>query len=774
MKIRLTEEQLEHIKENYNQNYRNSGEEGERIARQLLSNPNNIPVWRVFHHETEDSIFKNGYSSQYFGDGEGSYHGVGIYSFYEPYGARKRVGGERIGDKIMKCVLLGGFKDFLILDGPMAMKYYHSDDIRTQLNYLYKGYPELIREIAETYRQTKWEKYGLRQRLENDDRFYKLHFNATTGYLSKALYEKFKHKLRCGKTRGIVYNGENDPHASVTFDPTEIIPLYVTFETKQKCYGEQRNSDFDNWIPRVTQETIDNTFRFGDYYSHGERLRAERKIKDYTQKPADHGLLLVTLDNGRQSYYDIKNRRLISKFGFTRTYGVKKDEDGPVFIPCSLSLNGGTFNFFIVVDDGYWVCELNKETNELEILPEFQTTDGYDKAMFEYSKQLGDGQQAKQVQRTRKPQESLNEEFYIPRDIDRNAYDREKKEDFKRITGINAPLESVYHRTGDIKGCMGIFNNGLSSQFSSTECYGHGGYTLLTPSESTAGARGFGRFMIHAYVVGGFKNFFIETRNDRCAELARKYYGNNYSISDQLKRLIKPQFYNEIMNKYPYLNPSNAIKTLGDDIGKTYMRGVITYYGRELMALCCDWKQAIPYEYSTDDGRTWHTEITPERCKTIETFSDAFFDLAELRATGVIKDMGKRGGGWRNKDDRDWSDANNHPQYINGYVRVILKKNNKPSFFSKKYKKLISYEGFDSALNWEIDPECGEPVLRIKLNGFNNYFYIYEDEGDYVFTYDTENSREAIEIGKKPNGEPQYFTTEIYDMYPKVIYQLAQ
>ena len=85
------------------------------FAKKLLADRNNEVVWRLFHHETENSIFQNGYSSEYFGDGEGSYHGVGVYAFYEPYGAQKRFGGEKIGDKIMKCVLLGGFKDFLIV-----------------------------------------------------------------------------------------------------------------------------------------------------------------------------------------------------------------------------------------------------------------------------------------------------------------------------------------------------------------------------------------------------------------------------------------------------------------------------------------------------------------------------------------------------------------------------------------------------------------------------------------------------------------------------------
>ena len=126
--------------------------ENVNLASSLLSDNNNVTLWRVFHSESEDSIFKNGFTSEYFGDGEGSFHGVGLYSFYKPYGAEKRCGGRLIGDKIMKCVLLNGFTDFLILDKPIAMKYYNSDDIRTQLNYLYSD-KKLSNAISEVYRK---------------------------------------------------------------------------------------------------------------------------------------------------------------------------------------------------------------------------------------------------------------------------------------------------------------------------------------------------------------------------------------------------------------------------------------------------------------------------------------------------------------------------------------------------------------------------------------------------------------------------------------------
>ncbi|MDY5853681.1 MAG: hypothetical protein SPK28_05590, partial [Bacilli bacterium] len=155
MKIRFTESQLRHIiKESGNGLNPIANNDSNTVAEQLMNDPNNEICWRCFFSATENSIFENGFSSDYFGDGEGSMYGNGVYAFYKPYGAQKRV-RSTVGDKIMKCVVLGGFKDFLIFDSEIAMKYYKTDDIMFQLQYFFSD-NKSDEYIEQMYQYCRW------------------------------------------------------------------------------------------------------------------------------------------------------------------------------------------------------------------------------------------------------------------------------------------------------------------------------------------------------------------------------------------------------------------------------------------------------------------------------------------------------------------------------------------------------------------------------------------------------------------------------------------
>lgn len=274
-----------------------------RLASQLLNDPNNEVVWKVFPSENEDSMFSYGNSAEWFNTGEGNYHGTGVYCFYEPYGAQKRCGGAKIGNKIMKCIVRGGFKDFLILDGRMAMKYYKTDDIRTQLNYLYQD-ERLKNSILSVYTNVNGGST-------------KVHFNRTTGFLSKALFEKFGDKIRNGLTKGVVYNGSNDPHAVLVFNPRDVVPIAVTNE---KVLNKSGN-DFDGWKIRFTDELYNRICNEKDFFSYGEKLKAQGRIRSYSKIPPQNDCLFVTMPNGKQSAYNISLNKFVSEYGFDQCMG---------------------------------------------------------------------------------------------------------------------------------------------------------------------------------------------------------------------------------------------------------------------------------------------------------------------------------------------------------------------------------------------------------------------------------------------------------------------
>ena len=747
MKVRLTEQQIEYIKKNaLNENYINSSPESIQLANQLFSDPNNRTLWRCFSSKFEEGIFKYGMTSEYHDEGEGHYHGYGLYCFYEPYGCQKRVGTGGVGDKIMKGVLKNKFRDFLIFDGKVAMKYYNSDDIRDQLNYLYDD-KEFINEVARIYRDGNYcrGRYGGTQFYPGKGDF-KLHFNRDTAYLSKLLWETFGMKLQGGKCRGIVYNGNQDPHACMLFNPKDFIPVCVTRERHLNSSGR----DFDNWEIKVTQETIDATNNINDFFSIGEKLKANGVIRSYTKLAPVYGFMRVILKNGRVSFYDTNNKKLVSQYGFDRTLGFTKDNTGTLVSPCYTTIKGRTAELYIVSYEGkYYVCHLDPNTKTYSPIPGWETTEQYDANLARIEKKNS-------VVNDNPNMENGNEETLNESENFHNYSDPNRISDFREITGLNGNLSSIYHRTDSLKNCESIAKYGFSPQYSSTECYGHGIYATLSPEDSTNHLHYYGNYMIHAYIKDGLKGFVIFNQN-----IAQKVYGDKWRVSDQLKLLIRPEYYNEMMSRYPYLaDDSNIIQTLENELGKTKIRGSIVWYGSCWIAVICDWKCAIPYEYSTDNGYTWTKTLNQENFKYIDNYRDGLFAIQKFIADGIIKNTFGTTGRYRN-----WKyDINAHPQFVNGYLKVTLASNGKTSFYSAEDDDLISYKGFDTAIAWEKDGE-GQPCLHCIIK--NTPFIIYKYQGEYVFTIrkkvTDENGEPTIvnQVVKLPNGK--IFTTKMYD-----------
>ena len=661
------------------------------LINSLLNNKDNVVLWRVFHHETEDSIFNNGYSSEYFGDGEGSYHGTGVYSFYEPFGAQKRVGGQMIGDKIMKCVLLGGFKDFLILDGDVAMKYYGSDDIRVQLNHLYSGDQELINAIAYKYREVKGD--------------FKLRHNAITGYISKALYETFKDKLRNGKTRGIVYNGSNDPHACLTFNPREIIPIAVTDEKKMS-----NRYDFGGWKIKLTKELFDKNQKVLDFYSYGKRLKAEGKIIDFAKIPPVNDCILVKLKNGRNTMYNVVDDVFVSSYGFDQCFGWEEFN-----VPTGDG-NVKTYYFLpVIINRKEYYIKQNKR----------------DKLYYFYNK--------------------INDFNYV---MSLSEYDKKQgmerkavNENFNSIYGDNGMFMDVYHRT-DPQSAEGIFEGGFTREYTGKKANvaGPGVYVTFSPHDSTTYAYGFGQAMIRCKLKDGLKNFLIPKG------VTINGHTFNESIEEQLNRMIPRQFRDEVIRKLGKLVYDDSKQCAAriylelvrtQDIRKTNIRGHVYWYGC-WAAVIANWKSVIPYEVSTDNGKTWKIGLDIDKANFIKTHGDTQFALNKFIANGIIK----------NTFGTKQNDIEANQQYTYGYIRVILASNNKVSFYSAEDDKIISMTGFDKG--FAAEDKDGNIVIPVINNG--QTYYIYKEEDGSYGLYTEGETYQLL----KSNGRA--WTTKDYDM----------
>ena len=649
------------------------------FAKKLLADRNNEVVWRLFHHETENSIFQNGYSSEYFGDGEGSYHGVGVYAFYEPYGAQKRFGGEKIGDKIMKCVLLGGFKDFLILDAPMAKKYYGSDDIRTQLKVLYDN-PEVIRRIEAEY-----------VRVKGDT---KLHYNRTTGYISKDLYEKFKYNnlLRAGKTRGVVYNGGNDPHACLIYNPREIIPIAVTNERTLNRTGR----DFDNWQIKLTKELFEKNQKVLDFYSIGERLIGMRVIKNYAKVTPVNDCMLVQLNNNRKTMYNLIDEKFISEVGFNQCFGWEEYNTGD-----------RTIYILPVVTVDNHQCYIAKG--------------GKNGMYYFYEK---------------------NEDFDFVMSMD--EYDSRMTQK-RMVAESNAHSITVYHRTKR-SSLNGIASGGFSREYTAENANvaGPGIYVTFSPEDSTRNTSGFGSCMIRCTLNGGLDNFLIPygaTINGRTCTTP---------MVEQFKRMLRG---GKTLRDFDYLqyrlennDTVGVYKNLiaHNDLGFTNLRGIIYRYGSCWAGVAADWGSVIPREVSMDDGRTWKNILTNNAEKFMKEHGDVQFALRKYVADGVIKNT---------FGDASGRDIESNQQYTYGYIRVVLASNGKTSFYSASDDKIISMAGFDKG--FAAQDMDGNIVIPVLEDG--ETYYIYKEEnGEYSLYQKVDGYQLVKDRNGKPFSTKDY------------------
>ena len=694
MKIRFTEGQLKHIiKESENGLNPIANNDSNKVASQLMHDPNNKICWRCFDSATENSIFENGFSSDYFGDGEGSMYGNGVYAFYKPYGAQKRVGTGGVGDKIMKCVVLGGFKDFLIFESNIAREYYGTDDIRAQLRYFFPN-----NNIEQMYQDCK-------RAAESEP---------GSVMMSKNIYErsapmarqmfstqrgKYRKDVLASKCRGILYNGGQDPNAFVLFNPREIIPISTTNEKKLPFSSA---TDFSGWTNKVTAELVEKVERIKDFYTVGENLKARHLIKSYSKIAPEYDCLPVVLLNGRQSLYDISEERFVSKRGFDLMFGWEASKD---FNRIVLPIMIGNNKFYIVKHPkyGYIICQGVKK-------PGFERVMSLDEYDANGLNKNGDKQQ-------------LNEDLLPNGDV------------------------VIYHRTASPESVTGIFNNGFKKEYFKYGMYGTGIYCALTVTASNT-LKGYGPYMIRCKVKGGFNGFLIFDYN-----LARKVYGQKCSIEDQLKMLIPEEYYKELQNKYGnklfgdhFLGSLEGGNGIGD-LGKTNVRGVITgSYTNGLIAIVRDWTALYPIDYSTDDGRTFtrnkvsrsqdgeqEYNIKDLQAK-IDKYPDAKFALAKLISTGVIENPFEN---YRNQNSlRDTQ------EFEEGYFLVTLKSNHKKSYFSAINKKLISMRGFDET--YGVTENQGKIIIPVIIGG-KKYFIQEDNDGDfYIYKEGYKNSLKFI------------------------------
>lgn len=303
--------------------------------------------------------------------------------------------------------------------------------------------------------------------------------------------------------------------------------------------------------------------------------------------------------------------------------------------------------------------------------------------------------------------------------------------------------EPVYHRPKDGPGDdpMGVINSLMKYGFrreytgwNGGNMYGPGVYNVYKLASSNTHAKGYGRFIVKSYLLGGYQDFLIFDIG-----LAKRYYGvenDAWTIENQIRHLFDEKTANKMLshfkarygNRLPMHTADDAAsgsrqsertstlalsitQYLGEDIAKSKVRGIIYAGGHDgFCAFVRNFSDVIPYAYSTDNGRTWTKAITKELIWRAGHDTDVD---ASLKKNKAFDDTAERS--------------------INGFV--ITYKNGKANYFEVAKNKLISDTWFDYAGNFDENGEAEASYnghsLLLQREDDGNIIAQDQEEGDY-------------------------------------------
>jgi hypothetical protein len=132
--------------------------------------------------------------------------------------------------------------------------------------------------------------------------------------------------------------------------------------------------------------------------------------------------------------------------------------------------------------------------------------------------------------------------------------------------------------------------------FGNVMAYGDGVYSTFSVenARSLIGSR-YGDVILQLKLIGGFDRFLIFDRN-----LARKYYGDNWQIIDQLKTMVPEDIAEKLYSRYGNCETSYARHAIEYKI-----RGAVYPWGGCTAVLPYDFSSTIPYAASYDYGKTF-------------------------------------------------------------------------------------------------------------------------------------------------------------------------
>lgn len=198
-------------------------------------------VYQCAKRDRIKSIFKNGYSREYFASAGGNFYTSAVYTTFNLQSSIRNsyVHADDYGDVIIK-IGLKSFDRFLILNKKIAQQVYGKNYLpQDQLEILFSHNPKLLQRIKNSsfYQQI----------IQTYDKFTSNNVQALL-YSLNGMRTQSDGDMIDNNIAGFVFHGGNDGDVAIIHDPKSIIPLAYSLD-----HGQTWQTDL------LTQQTLDNS-----------------------------------------------------------------------------------------------------------------------------------------------------------------------------------------------------------------------------------------------------------------------------------------------------------------------------------------------------------------------------------------------------------------------------------------------------------------------------------------------------------------------------------
>lgn len=532
-----------------------------------------------------DGVFNNGYSRQFAGDAEGVDYGIGVYcniSYNDketPRESLARYSRDPYNNCIFRNELRGGLNRFLIFDEGFAKKVYGE-------RYLIKDqvYTLFPREVADDL----WADMVRYMKMDTSREGNGNHMNGRTAGLLQFMMSKHlrgnvanpaKYESIFGKynIRGAIYRGRADGFCMVVYNYDEIVPVGYSVDGGKTYIRKNVKYTYPDVVRRLK-----HLYRKVDFPI---AIQGDDKTYYFAK---------VQKNNGKWNYIDASTKCEISVVDFDSCTSINPSNG--MF---QIEYNG---KFFDACPDGF--CTEDGEWHSFEDLPLYQNVDDEFDDLDEETKRFNDllMNSIKNVLKEYKTYaDILSEGITTENDMDEISYYHYNVPSPAYFDSPETP--SIYHVTPR-QNVDSIFKFGFDREFLSTFVYGKGVYAAYDVENGKHQLGPYGDTIIQLKLVGGYDRFLFFTRNgyggNNIERLARKQYGNNISLLDQLRSFLSHRDAEEL-----YLKCGENISSYASYATKYHIRGAVYQWGNTIAVLPYDFSAAVPYAVSFDKGQTF-------------------------------------------------------------------------------------------------------------------------------------------------------------------------